>query len=258
MAALSYLQGESEDRLAGSKTDVKLATSAKDYASKTCKGYKVLELMEKQAVKKFGAVCSNSAAFERVVAHLKTNSGIQKVLACVLAGVRLEGNSESQPGIVELKDLFAEFAKCKAGGAPPGVGAGSPLPAPGVGNLGLPELDPDAAALQQHLALVQGGLAKEDLQELHAAERTLRSIEFFSDKATLLSQLDQYAGKNVTVLLEAPTSRKGILSQNIDLAAEAVKKVQNLATHPRGTINYKMLFSGVMHDEFWTSCAPGC
>lgn len=66
-------------------------------------------------IKRFGAVCSNSQAFHRLIAQLETKAGLQGVLACSKASVLLH----SPTGIPECLSIFEELSRCHAGGLPP-------------------------------------------------------------------------------------------------------------------------------------------
>lgn len=93
--------------------------SAKDFQEKVCKPLKLVDAWSFMMVRRFGQVASASKAFARVVAMLRTQGGLRKVIAMSQAGTVLHGTGENNPGIVECHSIVAEMEKCKAGGHPP-------------------------------------------------------------------------------------------------------------------------------------------
>ena len=82
---------------------------------KICMPVKVLEVWCALMAKRFGSVCTGSAAFHRLVSSLETRAGLQSVLACAKANIMLH-DAGGNPDCVLL---VAEFSRCQAGGLPP-------------------------------------------------------------------------------------------------------------------------------------------
>lgn len=91
--------------------------SSKRFMSHLCKPLRVVELWERAQVRKFGHVAAQSPAFHKVVALLKTKSGLQKVLSA-LPGP-LHGKGEQDKGIEECFYMVQAMERCKAGGHGP-------------------------------------------------------------------------------------------------------------------------------------------
>ena len=89
------------------------------FANTMCRSMRILEVWHDLMVKRFGSVAVNSPALIRLMEHLGTFAGLQKVMACAASGLNLHGKSPEQQGIPECYILEQELAKCVAGGLPP-------------------------------------------------------------------------------------------------------------------------------------------
>ena len=91
----------------------------KAFQDKVCAPLKILEVWDKLMRKRYGPVCSQSAAYARLMSQLQAYDGLQVVAVAMASGVPLHGTGPSNPGVVDCHALVNEFDRCRAGGLPP-------------------------------------------------------------------------------------------------------------------------------------------
>ena len=89
--------------------------SAEVFKQCICMPMKLLRTWCSLLEKRFGSVCVQSPAYQRLRQHLNTLAGLKKVAACAKANVLLHQSG----GVPECIGLFEELTKCLAGGLPP-------------------------------------------------------------------------------------------------------------------------------------------
>ncbi len=267
LVALSYLKEEMDD-----KEDGEPESTTKEYKTIICKNYKFLEVWHKLICKRFGDVARNSMALKRLYAHLQTRGGLRKVAACTKSGMTLHGTSDENPGIVECRVLVKEFEKCLAGSDPPAPSEGNPdgsgaavqaggASGPGVSGPSCSTTEaPDKDELMIASCLRDGDAAptmsQEDAIAVQEARLMLDRIEFYSNPADLVARASSLVGRKVVVLIDAATSRKGVMASQVDVAFQIEKKVKN----PKGfavilVAGYRLDLFGDLRDKL-TSASP--
>jgi len=240
VAALDILYQDAQDN--EEKRVPTMATNK--FRDSICRSMKVLELWNKKTLHKYGKVARESQALERVVAHLSSYVGIQKVIACVNTGTPLDGTSDENIGIRECRELTKGFQQVLSGSAPPAAGGNTVGAVPGAGGANgvLPPsgldggaagsgaaagvLDEETVTLAALLGKSETAVSDEDMQLITAAREAMDGICCSRTRAALLDRMNEYSTRNVTVLIDAPTSRKGVIAQYIDLAAVFLERSQ--------------------------------
>ena len=224
--------------------------SVKKFHSSVCLPLRVVELWEKQQIKRFGAVASNSPAFRRVVQMLQSRNGVAKVLATIPGP--LQGKSETDQGIEERFLLVAAMERCKAGGLGPPMTLQQPAsatgsteaPPPGEATEALP-IDDDAAeanvladvAASLIAATTKPNDAVADLAMKVAAQ--FAEITYVSNPDDLVTTTAPRLGGNtpLVVLIDAATSRAKINTDFLDTAAKMASRCTSNKTRVIVTVN---------------------
>ena len=91
--------------------DEKVGTKAAEFKA-MCARLKTVELWQRFLHHKFGMVAQSSAAVTKLVEHLCTKAGMEKVNVCMENDLPGHGKSDSQPGIPECRALLQELETC--------------------------------------------------------------------------------------------------------------------------------------------------
>ena len=95
------------------------AINAEVVQSEYCLPAKAAENWLARKKQQFGQFAQKSKAWQRVEEHLFSQRGRLGILACLKAGVPLEGTSEEQPGIECCRILVADMQKLLGGPSKP-------------------------------------------------------------------------------------------------------------------------------------------
>ena len=201
-----------------------LTTNVKSFKEGTCKAYKITELWIKSMHRRYGKVAIESAALGRLEEHLLTRSGVAKILQCAESRTELHGTSEANPGILECRALVNQFELCKAGGPPPPAVS----PAAGSADQCAQEAGGQRLCMEflEKCAGDSASLTPEEEAVLSKARGEMHAITHCETVLDVLRAIEAFEGKNVTVILEAPTSKKLIFSQFVDAAHEIYTRVK--------------------------------
>ena len=213
--------------------------------TKVCKAYRAVDYWQRAQVVKYGAIASDSLAFQRVVTHLLTKGGIDKVMR--VGGV-LHGTGENNKGIEECYYIVKTMQRCKAGGKPPPQVADSetsseqPEANPqetSADSTGGPSGDPatsqEELKIQEELkmnaqcAVFAGDAKEEGPTPLEAA--TTRATARLAE-VTFLSKQDEFlalvtkkvsaSSQRVVILIDAATCAAKINASFIDMAVPII------------------------------------
>ena len=97
----------------------KITTSAKQFCDVTCRSLKVVQRLDESLVRRFGEALLTGNARSSLINSLCTASGLRKVFGCLQSAVPLEGKSDQEVGIMEVRQYVSELERCKAGGDKP-------------------------------------------------------------------------------------------------------------------------------------------
>lgn len=210
----------------------KVQTSGSLFASQTCRAFKAIQNMDLSATRRFGSkIADGSKAKENLVNSLCTVQGLKRVHACLVAGIPLEGKSDQEVGILEVRTLFAEFARCKAGSeAPqPTDSKGGSIEAGHQGVSGPSSASFDVKDAMEFAALCtdeqvdSSRLSDEDLEHHRATESFLASFNIHKDADDVRKAATADKDSRALILIDSPTSSKVTHACALDLAHDILK-----------------------------------
>ncbi len=253
---------ETLERQGGLEEDSEM--SSKRFLSTICLPCRVLELWEKQMVRRFGHVASQSFAFERVVTMLKSRPGLARIVAC--APTPLHGKSEQDKGIEECYHLVALMEQCKAGGhGPPAtldlqkevasasVETSAQSQAEALGDV-VPITDDTAE--EEELRAIASSLVKEGTEVDEAMNRMVKKavsafeeIRYIKDPETFTKTMAAHLSGTtpLVILVDAATSRVKTNAELLDLAVKLTQQCGSSSIRIIITLNRRFdLMSKVM------------
>ena len=211
----------------------KLTTTGAAFASTTCRALKAVQNMDLSAIRRFGEKIAGGKAKDNLIQSLCTVQGLKRVHGCLTAGIPLEGKSDQEVGIEDVRKLFAEFARCKAGGDAPqptnnhggSVEVGSQgVPGPSSSSFDVKDAMEFAALCTDEP--VDGNaprLSEEDLEHHRATETFLAGFHFHKDADDVRKAAVDDKNLRTLVLVDAPTSSKVTYANLLDLAYDIAK-----------------------------------
>ena len=183
-----------------------------------CTFLKCIESWEKICRKKFGATARDSVSLSRVIDRLCSLPGLQSVESCVASRTPLQGTSDANPGISECRALWQQYEQVLSGGPAPSVSLGAVETAP-ESSVDLLAVE---AALESRASSVADGLGSrlgdEEQQLLSQSRSEVDSITFCSQASEVLEIMEQFKGKPVLCVVEAPSSKQVVTTRLMDVA----------------------------------------
>ena len=210
----------------------KVQTNGALFAAQTCRALKAVENMDKSATRRFGSkIADGSKAKQNLVNSLCTVQGLKRVQGCLAAGIPLEGKSDQEVGILEVRQLFAEFARCKAGSEAP-----KPMDTQGAsteaGNRGVQGPTSSSfdvkdamefAALCADEPADSSRLSEEDREHHRATEGFLASVNIHRNADDVRKAAVEDKGLRALIVVDSPTSSKVTHACALDLAHDILK-----------------------------------
>ena len=221
--------------LINENTMKKVTTSSKNFSSDLCRSLKAVQNLELHIVRKYGEALTKGNARNNLVRSLCTESGLKKVLSCLAAGIPLQGKSESEVGILEVRNYINELEKCKAGGdqpAPTDNKGQSPVK---DGSRTAPYADIRDVA--EFATLVAAGgetqvqrLSEEDREHIEETQAYISTVTFYQEPDKVRVAAISRKDARITVIIDAGTSGKVGYAVLIDLAYD-ITKVSTQSQH---------------------------
>lgn len=219
----------------------KITTSAAQFSSVLCRSLKAVHHLESTALRKFGAKLLEGKPKDNLVAVLCTQQGLKRVHGCLQAGIPLQGKSEQEVGILEVRQFFAELEKCKAGGDKPAPTNRDGLAVPG---------DSSSSATRTNYADIKDAVAfaslcgaddddgsrvklsDADREHVAATQSYIESVTFHNNANGVRLMAVARKDSRTLVCIEAATSGKVGYATLVDLAFDVIK----VNSHPNECI----------------------